>query len=142
MAELDASTFDFWLGEWDCTFDGGHAVNVVTREHRGNVIVERFAADAPQAFSGTSVSVFTGHDSSWRQTWVDDAGCYWAFEGGLVDGNPSFGTPVPVDAEQLFKRMVFTDIGDDAFHWRWESSPDGDVWTINWEIDYQRRPPG
>lgn len=98
MSDPDASTFDFWLGEWDCTFDGGHAVNVVTREHRDNVIVERFAADVPRAFRGTSVSVFTDHDGSWRQTWVDDAGCYWAFEGGLVDGNPSFGTPVPVDA--------------------------------------------
>ena len=142
MTGLDASTFDFWLGEWDCEFDGGHAVNVVTREHEGNVIVERFSADVPQAFSGTSMSVFTEHDGSWRQTWVDDAGCYWAFEGGLVDGNPSFGTPVPVDAEQLFKRMVFSDIGEEAFHWRWESSPDGDTWTVNWEIDYRRRPPG
>lgn len=140
MARLDASTFDFWLGEWDCAFEGGHAVNVVTREHEGNVIVERFSADVPQAFSGTSVSVFTEHDGAWRQTWVDDAGCYWAFEGGLVDGNPSFGTPVPVDAEQLYKRMVFTDIGVDGFHWRWESSPDGETWTVNWEIDYRRRP--
>lgn len=139
MDQLDASSFDFWLGEWDCVFDGGHAVNSLTREHNGHVIVERFTVDTPQAFAGTSVSVFAEHDGSWRQTWVDDGGAYWAFVGGLVDGDPSFGTPVPVDADQLFKRMVFSDIEADSFHWRWESSPDGDLWTVNWEIDYTRR---
>ena len=140
MADLDASSFDFWLGEWDCEFEGGHAINSLTREHEGHVIVERFTVDAPRAFRGTSASVFAEHDGSWRQTWVDDGGSYWAFVGGLVDGDPSFGTPVRVDADQLFKRMVFTDIEPNSFHWRWESSPDGDLWTVNWEIDYQRRP--
>ena len=140
MAELDATSFDFWIGEWDCHFDGGHAVNTVTREFDGKVLVERFHADAPRAWAGTSHSVFSEHDATWRQTWVDEGGSYWAFVGTLVDGDPSFATPGPVDADQVFKRMVFSDITADAFHWRWESSPDGDVWTVNWEIDYRRRP--
>ena len=139
MGDLDASSFDFWLGEWDCEFEGGHAVNSVTREHGGKVIVERFRLDTPRRFAGTSMSVFAEHDGSWRQTWVDDEGSYWAFVGGFVDDHPSFGTPVRVDADQLFKRMVFTDIGADSLQWRWESSPDGETWTVNWEIDYRRR---
>lgn len=139
MAALGPDGFDFWLGEWDCEFDGGHATNSITRELGGAVIRERFAVDAPQDFSGMSVSVFHQHSERWFQTWVDQNGAYWHFEGSLVDGHPSFGTPGPVDAENAYKRMVFTDISDDALQWRWESSPDGRMWTVNWEIAYKRR---
>lgn len=139
MSGLDASSFDFWLGEWDCDFDGGRAVNSLIREHEGKVIVERFRVLEPRPFSGTSLSVFAEHDRSWRQTWVDDGGSYWAFVGTLVDGDPSFATPGPVDADHLFKRMVFAEITPDTFHWRWESSPDRRGWTVNWEIRYRRR---
>jgi hypothetical protein len=139
MDSLDASSFDFWLGEWDCVFDGGHAVNTITREFNDHVIIERFAVDTPQLWHGTSMSVYDAALDLWRQTWVDDGGSYWAFVGTLVDGAPSFATPGPVDTDSVFKRMVFTGITADAFHWRWESSPDGEAWTVNWEIDYTRR---
>lgn len=145
--DLGPDAFDFWLGEWDCVFDGGHAVNTVTREYGGKVIRENFVVDEPRSWTGMSVSVFDEH-VGWRQTWVDESGSYWAFEGALVDGNPSFGTPVPVDPENaagdgaLYKRMVFTDIDPDGFGWRWESSPDGETWTVNWELDYTRRAGG
>ena len=95
--------------------------------------------DAPQVWNGTSMSVYDPALDLWRQTWVDDGGSYWHFVGGLVDGNPSFGTPEPVDADPLFKRMVFSDISNGGFNWRWESSPDGSDWTENWAIRYRRR---
>lgn len=139
MATLGPDAFDFWLGEWDCDFDGGHATNSITREMAGHVVRERFSVDTPQRWNGTSMSVFHAHSGHWFQTWVDESGAYWHFVGSLVDGNPSFGTPTPVDAENVYKRMVFTDIADDSFHWRWESSPDADRWTVNWEIAYTRR---
>ena len=53
--------------------------------------------------------------------------------------NLCFGTPEPVDTEQKFKRMVFSDIKNAGFDWRWESSPDGRIWTRNWSIKYSRR---
>ena len=139
MATLGPDTFDFWLGEWDCEFEGGHAVNSISREMNGKVLRERFAMDAPQRWAGTSMSVFHEHSGQWFQTWVDEAGAYWHFVGSLVDGNPSFGTPTPVDADNVYKRMVFTDITEDALRWRWESSPDGGLWTVNWELQYTRR---
>ncbi len=139
ISSLGPDTFDFWLGEWDCNFEGGHAVNRITREMGDKVLRERFTVDRPRSWSGTSMSVFHQHSDTWFQTWVDESGSYWHFEGSVVDGNPSFGTPGPVDEEQVFKRMVFTDITNDAFHWRWESSPDGASWTVNWEIAYSRR---
>lgn len=139
MDSLDVTAFDFWLGEWDCGFEGGHAINTISREFNDHVIVERFAVDAPQHWNGTSVSVFDSAPGLWRQTWVDDSGNYWNFVGTTVDGDPSFATADRVDAEAVFKRMVFSDITPDSFGWRWESSPDNDTWTTNWEIGYSRR---
>jgi hypothetical protein len=49
-----------------------------------------------------------------------------------------FATPDRVDQDRTFKRMVFSRIGADAFHRRWESSDDGAEWTERWAIDYPR----
>lgn len=86
-----------------------------------------------------SVSVYDAVSGLWRQTWVDQTPNYWHFEGRLVDGDPCFATPGRVDAEQVLKRMVFSDIGPEGFDWRWESSPDGSTWTLAWALRYARR---
>ena len=139
MEHLGPDAFDFWIGEWDCEFDGGHAVNTITRELDGKVLTERFEMDRPQRYSGLSHSVFHPQLSIWQQTWVDQGGAYWHFVGQIVDGDPSFATPTPVDEASLFKRMVFSSIRDDSLEWRWESSPDREEWTENWAISYTRR---
>jgi hypothetical protein len=128
---------DFWLGSWSCTWEGGHGTNLVTRELGDRVIVERFEAIAPDQFSGMSVSVFDPQ-AGWRQTWVDANGSYWNFVGEAAGDSFTFRTPEPVDAERVFKRMVFSNIEDDGFHWRWEASVDGVAWTERWAIDYRR----
>lgn len=138
MNSLDGSSLDFWLGTWHCVFEGGTATNTITRDFAGRVVTERFQILTPQPWNGMSVSVYSEPLRLWRQTWVDDGGSYWHFVGGLVEGSPSFGTPERVDADQTYKRMVFKNITDDAFNWRWESSPDGTEWTENWAIAYQR----
>jgi len=135
---MGPDALDFWIGGWDCTWAGGGGTNSITRELDGAVVVERFEAGAPQPFTGMSVSVHDA-DAGWRQTWVDSNGSYWHFVGTQHDGTITFATPGPVDADKAFKRMVFSDISADAFHWRWESSPDAVAWTERWAIDYRRR---
>jgi hypothetical protein len=130
---------DFWLGEWEGTWDGGSAINVVTRDLDDQVVVERFEARPPERFAGTSVSVQDRRTGEWRQTWVDSTGSYWAFVGGpRDDGTFVLATPERVDEEQVYKRMVFSDIAADSFSWRWESSADGTAWDLRWAISYQR----
>lgn len=142
------TALDFWLGDWDCRFEGGRATNHVTREYDGHVVVERFATlpgpEEPPAegFEGLSVSVHDPVTDTWRQTWVDSDGSYWAFRGSpLPGGSFEFRTPTRVDADQVFKRMVFSDIESDRFHWRWEFSADGEAWQEKWAIDYVRAQP-
>ena len=138
MDSLDATSFDFWLGDWDCVFDGGTARNSISRDFAGHVVTEQFQILTPKPWTGMSVSVYNPSLDLWRQTWVDESGSYWHFVGSLVDGDPSFGTPEPVDADRTYKRMVFSNIRKDSFDWRWESSSDQAEWTENWAIRYQR----
>ena len=105
----------------------------------GHVLRERFRSVGPEQWSGTSMSVHQGFSGRWFQTWVDSSGGYWHFEGGLVDGDMSFATPEPVDEEQLYKRMVFSNVESDRFDWRWENSPDRHEWDVRWQIRYTRR---
>jgi hypothetical protein len=129
---------DFWVGSWRCTWKDGHGRNTISRTLDERVILERFEADAPEAFSGMSVSVL-GADGVWRQTWVDSTGNYWHFEGGpQPDGTFVFATPGPVDADRRFKRMVFSDISADELSWRWEHSGDAARWDERWAISYHR----
>jgi len=139
---MDAGALDFWLGQWDCTWDGGSGTNAITRELEGAIVVERFEALAPDRWSGMSVSAFDPADERWRQTWVDSNGSYWHFIGALVDGDLAFATHEPVDADAAFKRMVFSAVTPDGFDWRWERSPDGVAWEVRWAITYRRRLPG
>jgi hypothetical protein len=134
----DAAQFDFWLGEWTCSWDGGSGRNTITRRHEGRVIEESFSADPPDRFHGTSLSVFTP-GVGWRQTWVDDQGSYWAFTGGMSGDEMILATVDIERGREVRKRMVFSDIETDAFTWCWErSEDDGVTWTLVWKIDYRR----
>jgi hypothetical protein len=138
---MDARSFDFWLGTWRCTWDGGEGTNTITRALDDHVILERFTAAGAEPFEGMSMSVFDPVQG-WRQTWVDSNGSYWHFVGGHDEaGDLCFTTPGPVDADRHVKRMVFGGIAPDAFAWRWESSSDAVTWTPRWAIDYRRASP-
>jgi hypothetical protein len=138
------AALDFWLGEWSCTWDGGHGSNRVARELGGHVVVERFESLAPERWSGMSLSVFDARQGRWRQTWVDSTGNYWAFEEGRDHDDLTFeveeiGTGDDGSSVEVRKRMVFSDIHRDAFRWRWERSSDGGAeWEPLWTIDYRR----
>ncbi len=136
---MNPDDFEFWLGEGDCVWEGGRGTNSIERILDGKIIQESFESLEPHGWTGLSVSSHDAHSGDWHQTWVDSNGSYWHFVGGRVDGDPSFGTPVPVDRDLRYKRMIFSDIGPAGFDWRWESSPDGEDWEVAWQIRYTRR---
>ena len=135
---MSAQQFDFWLGRWRGTWEGGSAVNEVSFAYDARVVLERFTADAPETFAGMSVSVYDAAASLWRQTWVDNAGNYLDFTGGLVDDEMRLSRHAVVEGADLQKRMVWTDIADDRFEWYWLRSPDGSEWEPLWHISYER----
>lgn len=144
----DPASLDFWLGEWNCTWERGRGRNRIAKELEDHVLVERFESLAPERWSGMSLSVFDERDGRWRQTWVDSTGNYWAFHEGRDGDHLTFQTTdVEVDDTgrrlEVEKRMVFFDIEADAFRWRWERSWDpGATWEPLWTIEYHRASEG
>ncbi len=135
-----ASALDFWVGAWDAVWNGGRGTNIVTRDYGGHAIIERFESSEPEPFRGMSVSAFDPVEGCWRQVWVDSQGSRWWFTGGPDVEGFVLTAPELVDDVAVLKRMVFSDVRDDAFAWRWErSDDDGATWMLLWAIDYRRR---
>ena len=134
--------FDFWLGMWRGTWEreggSGSAVNRITKEYGGSVVVERFSADGPEQFNGLSVSVYDQVDSCWKQTWVDDQGSYLDFRGGFDGAAMVLSRQAVADGQAVIQRMVWQDIETDRFRWLWQRSRVGGGWETLWEIRYMR----
>lgn len=138
---VEAHEFDFWLGEWDVSWgDDGRGTNTVTRILDGCVVLEEFDGAPSEAFRGMSVSVYNPQQQVWQQTWVDNAGNYLDFVGGLLDGRMVLSRETVVEDRPIQQRMVWYNISDDELDWNWERSDDGGkTWEVLWHIHYRRR---
>lgn len=133
---------DFWVGTWDLTWaDTGRGQNIITHQLDNCVIEENFTTLGPQPFRGNSVSTFDVKTHRWRQTWVDNQGGYFAFEGGMVGDSMILGCEKTGPDGTPFKlRMVFHNIKKNSLDWSWERSDDtGKSWRSLWAIHYSRR---
>lgn len=141
-ADFDGSELEFWLGEWTCTWDGGHGTNRLSRILADRVILEEFEevpTDGDEAMHGRSWSVFDPARRVWRQTWVDSQGGYLDLTGDVADGCFAFVRAAPELGAGRQQRMVFRDVEATRFRWTWEASADdGATWVTRWEIDYRR----
>jgi len=130
--------FDFWLGEWDCTWDDdGKAMNHVLRIMNDKVIQENFNG---AGLIGMSVSVYDPERKVWCQTWVDNNGSYLDFTGGFENDKMILSRDAIVKGETCKQRMVWYNIQPDEFDWNWERSDDGgSTWRVLWQIKYKRK---
>jgi hypothetical protein len=136
-----SADFDFWLGEWQVTWNDGRerGRNSIAREYGGNVVYERFDGRPGIDLVGMSVSVYREAVDRWVQTWVDDSGNYFALQGGMEDGEMILLGEQSGPRGRVSLRMRFSEIEDDRFTWRWESSKDdGETWDTLWELAYKR----
>jgi len=135
---LETRQFDFWLGSWDLTWEpDGRGVNEVRSILDDRVILENFDGRPAIPLAGMSVSIFDADLGRWRQTWVDTNGAYLDFTGGLAGDRMILERTT---ATGWLQRMVWSEIDARSLHWSWEHSHDGRSWTVDWAIDYRRRP--
>jgi len=139
-----ARQLDFWLGEWDLTWQGGEGTNEITRRFGDCVIEENFSGNMPAGlFIGHSVSVYSTALEQWRQTWVDSQGSYLVFTGGIgEDGVMRLRgeSTLKPDGRTQDTRMSWLNVEGDSLDWHWEQSFDGgETWSMVWLIHYQRR---
>jgi hypothetical protein len=135
----EARQLDFWLGVWDCTWDGGgRGSNRIRAVLDGCAIEERFDAAPTAEFRGMSLSMYVPALGRWRQTWVDNAGNHFDLVGGMEQGTMVLACEEPGTTARL--RMVFFNVERDRLDWRWERSEDGGAtWQTLWRIHYRRK---
>jgi len=148
--QLEAKQFDFWIGEWDLTWQGpqgglpegqvGKAVNIINSELGGCVIAENFSF-ADSSYTGRSWSVYSAGKKQWQQTWVDNSGSYLLFTGEFSEGKMILQTQPYQRGDKTFvSRMVFKNIQKNSLDWDWQRSDDnGKTWKDVWNIHYQRK---
>lgn len=132
---------DFWVGEWDLTWQGGKGTNVITRELDDCVIHEHFTGDASvDGMRGESVSTYQPGPKLWRQTWVDNQSGYIPLTGGPRSDGTFLLETTRLNPQAARSRMIFENIKADSFTWRWQkSTDDGKTWSDNWVITYKRK---
>lgn len=140
----EAHQFDFWLGEWDLTWEGGGGTNNISRILDGQVIEERFSAHqddpAVPSLQGLSVSVYVPELGKWRQTWVDNNASYMDLVGGFADGAMTLRMERTANGQTNTYCMVFYNISETSLDWDWKRSENGgQSWQLQWRIHYQRR---
>ena len=137
----EAAQFDFWVGEWDLTWnDTSHGTNHIEKMY-GNCTINEHFADPNTNYLGQSWSVYNPASHEWQQTWIDNQGGYIALKGSWQGDRMVLKTPEmqgPAGKRQM--RMVYYNIKPDAFDWSWEASTDGGIsWKPNWKIHYDRK---
>jgi len=137
----EASQFDFWIGDWDLTWNDtvkGH--NTITKIMDGCTVHEQFSDPANNG-RGESWSVYNTAINKWQQTWVDNSGAYLALEGGMKDGNMELRLEKKDKVgNTVIMSMLFSNIAKNEFDWDWRSSADnGKTWKSQWKIHYKRK---
>jgi hypothetical protein len=135
-----AAQFDFWIGDWDLTWqDTLHGTNHIEKLFGNCTVHENFNGSGN--YLGQSWSVYKPSTNQWQQTWVDNQGGYIALTGSW-DGKQmvlNTGETQTPKGKQSF-RMVYYNIQPNSFDWRWESTSDeGKTWNPNWQIHYERK---
>ena len=141
-----ASQFDFWLGDWNLTYnDTLHASNHVEKVMGVCTVQENFY-DPNTNYNGKSWSVYNKNYNIWQQTWIDDQGGYIALTGGMQGDSMVLTTQEKnvhssiSPTGKIVSRMVYHNITKDSFDWEWESSGgSGNTWKNNWHIHYTRK---
>lgn len=140
--------FDFWVGNWEVTWDEGDGkhgkgTNLIEKTLDGAVIQENFRIleGNQTGFKGTSLSVYNPQTQIWKQAWADNQGGYFDFTGITENDQRIFQTVERElqDGRKIIQRMRFYDIEENSLTWDWESSFDGgENWTLAWRIFYKK----
>ena len=140
----ESRQLDFWLGEWELTYQGddgkpAKSRNRISKVLDGCAVLEEFSGAPGTKLDGRSYSTFDRATRQWKQTWVDNTGTYLDFAGGTSDGQVYFAREAERQGKRFRQRMVFQDVKPDSLTWRWQRSDDGGTtWVTQWEISYRR----
>ena len=132
--------FDFWIGNWDVTVGGKPAGrNVIERILEGCALLENWSGAG--GMSGKSLNFYDPLRAQWHQTWIDDRGGSLGLDGAFAGGKMvlSGSKKDPASGKTTFNRITWTPLPSGQVRQLWETSGDGQSWTIAFDGLYTRK---
>ncbi len=140
MSDPEYRRFDFWVGEWDVTTQGGTRVggSVVQSVSNGCALLENWTAG--NGGTGKSLNTFNPQTKQWTQFWVGSAGGVTHYtESEWHDGAVTFHASAGASGVPA-QRLTFTPIDSKTVRQFGEVSKDGGkTWTVGYDFYYHRR---
>ncbi|HSM17940.1 MAG TPA: hypothetical protein VK845_13220 [Gemmatimonadales bacterium] len=133
--------FDFWVGDWEVTAQGGVAgTNLVTLRDDGCVLHEHWKG--AQGGTGESWNFFDRSTGLWHQIWIDGTGGVLRFSGRYADGRLALsGESRAPDGSPVMHKLTFYDnTAESTVKQVWEQSRDGgSTWKVVFDGLYRKR---
>jgi hypothetical protein len=134
---------DFWVSEWDVTFQGQPAGTSDVRLILGDCVVfENW--ESASGTSGKSFNFYDAGEDHWRQIWVDDTGGVIEFTGQVREGVMYYTatTRDPSTGAVMMHKLTFTPNADGTVRQYWEqSTDDGGSWQVAFDGHYVKKSP-
>ena len=138
----ESRQFDFWIGEWNVTdqSNGQFAgVSQIEKLYGGCVLRENWTSEG---FRGGSLNTWWQGDRKWHQTWMDQAGAFRHFIGGIEGGKMVMTAEQPSQAHPgltVLVRLTFTPNADGTVRQYSDVSRDGGKsWVMRYDYLYRR----
>ena len=132
-----AHELDFWIGDWEVTWEGGSARNVIRPILGHRAILETFDGGRDAGLRGISVSAFDAAHGRWAQLWADNQGSVFDLRGGRR--GEEFELRTDPDREGGLRRMRFSQITPDGLLWEWSRGAAGSQrFEVLWSLRYRR----
>jgi len=139
---LESRQFDFWIGEWDVT-------DQQSKQHAGESRIEKLYGGcvlrenwSSEGFTGGSLNSWWQGDGKWHQTWMDQAGAFRHFIGGLENGRMVMVAEQPRPSQPgqtVLVRLTFTPNPDGTVRQYSDYSTDkGATWQFRYDYLYRR----
>jgi hypothetical protein len=132
--------FDFWIGDWDVTTQGGTPVgsSVVQSVSGGCALLENWTSN--RGGHGKSLNTYNPARHQWQQFWIGQAGGVGEYRSSEFDGK-SLAFFIRDDADSLaVQRLTFTPIDSATVRQHSEASKDGGkTWSTQYDFYYHRK---
>jgi hypothetical protein len=140
-SDAERHRFDFWIGEWDVTTQGGAPVgsSVIESVSGGCAILENWTSI--RGGHGKSLNAYNPARHQWQQFWIGQDGGVGEYRSSELDGK-SLAFIIKDDADSgTVQRLTFTPVDSATVRQHSEASKDGGkTWTTQYDFYYHRKP--
>jgi hypothetical protein len=132
--------FDFWIGDWDVTTQGGTSVgsSVIQSVSGGCALLENWTSN--RGGHGKSLNTYNPARHQWQQFWIGQDGGVGEYRSSEFDGK-SLAFFIRDEADSLaVQRLTFTPVDSATVRQHSEASKDGGkTWTTQYDFFYHRK---